>query len=176
MGTRHQSPALGSPPQPRAGAAQGHHERTRVPPCPLLSAAASHWPCPAFPVQDGGHWPGAALLPALHSSPRPESLCWLSVTVALSGRARAPPPRPVTLSPLKLPLLLPRSGPQAWPLRTPSQASGHRPRGPLPSPSQPGLASPTAGVARLTPGAQRVPLGSLAWGPHVPRSAFPSPP
>ena len=50
-----------------------------------------------------------------------------------SGRAQHPP-RPVVLSPLKPSLLSSRPGLQAWPLRTPSQASDNRPGAPCPAP------------------------------------------
>lgn len=43
-----------------------------------------------------------------------------------------------------------------------------------PLPSRPRITH--GGAAQLTPGAQSVPPGSLAWGPRVPRSALPSPP
>lgn len=143
---------------PRQVPSRAIHEGTRVPPrrlplaTPLLSLL-------------GAEAAGPSKLPRLqrlcrsqpHLHPHAASPC---------GRAQAPPPCPAALSPRELPLLSPRSGLQAWPLRTLSQASGHRPRGPLPCHPLPRPRVTCRRAAWLTPGAQCAPLGS--WlGDHV---------
>lgn len=144
--------------------------------------AACRWPCPCSrssgqrPLARGCPAPSPSKLPRLqrlcrsqpHLHPHAASPC---------GRAQAPPPCPAALSPRKLPLLSPRSGLQAWPLRTLSQASGHRPRGPLPRHHPPALASRHLQEGGMADSWGPVcTAGLLAWGPRVPCSAFPSPP
>lgn len=170
--TRHQSPALWSPPRPQAGATQRHprgHTRSAQPPSsrplppprclplaiPLLSlfrteAAGLGLPCCQYFTAS----PAWRVCAGSQSHPHPRA-------ASPSGRAQHPP-CPMALSPLKPSLLSSRPGLQAWPLRTPSQASDHRPGAPCPAP--PVLTSHHPGEGRDSgrPGS-----GVHRWAPRL---------